>query len=153
MKAEKSPVKFLFGVYLDEITEGDKIKKAKKTSELKGVNDKDMEKFKDEVEAEKKNVNKIKSYSETKSKEETGSTDEEKESNKQFWLDLGAAMDVYLSHIENYEDLIKVISKATSYIENGRVDLARMYLAKSRYHGAKIKYESHLVARDVMYWY
>ena len=114
MKAEKSPVKFLFGVYLDEITEGEKIKKAQKTSELKGVNDKDMEKFKDEVEAEKKNVNKIKAFSETKSKEETGSTDEEKESNKQFWLDLGATMDVYLNHIANYEDLIKVISRAST---------------------------------------
>lgn len=62
-------------------------------------------------------------------------------------------MDGYLKHIANYEDVIKVCNEATTYIEEGRVDLARMYLAKSRYHGAKIKYESHLVSADVTYWW
>lgn len=48
------------------------------------MSDDDMTQFKKSVEEEKKNVNAIKAYSNLKSQEVVGSTDEEKEANKQF---------------------------------------------------------------------
>lgn len=35
----------------------------------------------------------------------------------------------------------------------GRTDVTRMLLAKVRYEGAQLTYSTHLVARDLAYWY
>ena len=55
--------------------------------------------------------------------------------------------------MKKYDALVKAVKNAQEYIVSGRVDLARMYLAKTRLEGAKMRYDSHVVGRDLLYWY
>lgn len=66
---------------------------------------------------------------------------------------MSTTQDAHLAHIKSYDELLKVIKESTTYIANGRVDMARMYLAQSRYVGAQMKYKALVMGRDVTIWY
>lgn len=52
--------------------------------------------------------------------------------------------------------LLTTISDLKATSENkvgGRLDLTKMYLARSKWHGAECIFYTHLVSRDITYWY
>ena len=111
-----------------------------------------MEAFLKEIKKEKKSAETIKKHMKFQTETQAGDA-ESKEAKVQFFNDMIALQDAHLAHLKKYDALVKALKSAQEYIVAGRADLARMYLAETRLWGAKIRYDSHLVGRDLVYWY
>ena len=89
MKAEKSPVPFLFGFLMDKLSSREKIEKAEKAANLTGIPDDDLDTFLKEVKKSKKNIEDIKKHMELLiTVSQQGGTEEEKSVRKQFFNDM-----------------------------------------------------------------
>lgn len=61
--------------------------------------------------------------------------------------------DKHLTYIKSLDDLISNLEEAAKYKVSGRVDAARMYLAKCRWLESKSTFAYHVLARDINTWY
>lgn len=50
-------------------------------------------------------------------------------------------------------ELVDNLEEAAKYKVSGRVDMSRMYLAKSRWLESESTFEFHVIARDIATWY
>lgn len=69
---------FLFGTYLDKMSDREHIAKAKKASNLTGMTEDDIDAFKKIIKAETKNIEAIKATVDAMASQSSGSTEEDK---------------------------------------------------------------------------
>lgn len=61
--------------------------------------------------------------------------------------------DQHLKLLDEFDVLKGDLESTSKQKVSGRLDLTRMYLARSKWHGADCIFKSHLMSRDILHWF